>query len=213
MLIEVFSGMFLNFGLLAALLVTPCLLLMAYWYRKQLPQTLLIWKKPELVIITITFSVMALVLFIVGISSFFTYFGYLRSAQIDPSSQDQFYTIGVACFLLAVSLFFFYLTIRTLLVQIITEQGIVNNDRFFRIPDFRNITRWHQIVDYYIKSDYPNVVFTLIIQDKSMKFHRMVMLVPVYQRDSFEKLLEKKLNDANLKQARNSFRTSRFSEN
>jgi hypothetical protein len=213
MLLQVLVGMFLNAGLLAALLFAPCLLLMAFWYRKQLPQTLLVWKKPELVIITIGFAAVTLVLFVVGISSFFTHFGYLRSTQIDPETRQQLYTIGIACFLMTAALFITYMAIRTLFVQIVTESGIVMNDRFLRIPDMRNVVPWYQVADYYIKSDYPNVVFSLIIQKEPLKFERIHIKVPVYSRDAFEELLENKMNEVAIQFAGSEYPSKRFYEN
>lgn len=213
MLLDVLAGMFLNAGLLAALLFAPCLLLMAFWYRKQLPRTLLVWKKPELVFITIGFAAITLVLFVVGISSFFTHFGYLRSSQIDPATRQQLYNVGIGCFLMSAALFMIYMAIRTLFVQIVTESGIVMNDKIIRVPDMRNVIPWYQISDYYIKSDYPNVVFSLIIQTEPMKFDRVNLKVPVYSRDAFEELLENKMNEVAIQFAGSEYPSKRFYEN
>lgn len=213
MLLQVLAGMFLNAGLLAALLFAPCLLLMAFWYRKQLPRTLLVWKKPELVIITIGFVAVTLVLFVVGISSFFTHFGYLQSTQIDIETRQQLYTVGIACFLMTAALFITYMAIRTLFVQIVTESGIVLNDKFLRIPDMRNVVPWYQVADYYIKSDYPNVVFSLIVQKEPLKFERIHIKVPVYTRDAFEELLENKMNEVAIQFAGSEYPSKRFFEN
>lgn len=213
MLLHVLAGMFLNAGLLAALLFAPCLLLMAFWYRKQLPRTLLVWKKPELVIITIGFAAITLILFVVGISSFFTHFGYLKSSQIDPETRQSLYTVGIACFLMVSALFMIYMAIRTLFVQIVTESGIVLNDKIIRVPDLRNVIPWYQVADYYIKSDYPNVVFSLIIQSEPMKFERINIKVPVYSRDAFEELLENKMNEVAIQFAGSEYHSRRFYEN
>ncbi len=213
MLLNVFASMFLNAGLLAALLFAPCLLLMAYWYRKQLPSTLMVWKKPELVIVTIGFAAITLVLFVVGISSFFTHLGYLRSTQIDSATRQQLFTVGIACFLMACALVMIYMAIRTLFVQIITQKGIVINDRVLRIPDMKQVIPWHQVVDYYIKSDYPNVVFSLIIQPEPLKFERVNLKVPIYTRDSFEELLENKMNEVAIQFAGSEYPSKRFYEN
>ncbi len=212
MVIE-FSKLILNFGLIAAMLITPSFILMAHWYRKQLPNPLMVWKKPELVIITIFFSVITLILFIVGLSSFFTHYGYLESTQIDASTRERFLTIGFACFLFNISLIFVYLAIRTLLVQVVIDQGIVINDRYLRIPDFRNMIKWYEISDYYVKSDYPNVVFTLILQREPMRFERKTLRVPVYCRDEFEALLEQKMNSVSSGQSQSETSKRKFSEN
>ncbi|MEM6263380.1 MAG: hypothetical protein AAGI38_12785 [Bacteroidota bacterium] len=203
----------LNFGLLVALLVSPCLLLMAHWYRKQMPNTVMSWKKPELVLVTIIYSVVALILFIVGISCFFIHLGYLESTQIEATAKDRFFSIGLFCFLIIVSLIFTYAALRMLLVQVVTDKGLVCNDRMLRIPDYRNVVEWHEILDYYIKSDYPNVIFSLIIQKKVLKYDRMAIKVPVYIRDDFEHLLETKMYSAKAIKARTEMSRSRYSEN
>ena len=148
----------LNFSLLLSLLIAPCLVLMAYWYRRQLSRTLMVWKKPEMVFVTITFSVAALILFIVGISCFFTYWGYLESPNISADTA-KFFDIGIICTLLTVALLLSYIAVRLLLVRVITERGIVQHDRIFRIPDYRHVIEWHEVCDYYLVSDYPRCHF------------------------------------------------------
>ena len=189
----------LNFSLLLSLLIAPAFVLMAYWYRRQLSQTLMVWKKPEMVIVTITFSVAALILFIVGISSFFIYYDLdiLNSASHPLQDKMKFKQVGLICVLLLAALVLSYMAIRMLLVRVITEKGIVVNDRLLRIPDFRNIIHWHEISDYYLVSDYPNVIFTLIIQKQPLQYERISVRVPVYGRDDFEDLLETKMYSNN----------------
>ena len=202
-----------NFSLLLSILIAPCLVLLAYWYRKQLDQTLLVWKKPEMVIVTITFSIVALILFIVGISCFFTHWGFVESIQIDKISQLFFQQIGLTCMLLLGALSLIYVAIRMLFVQIITQDGIVINDRLLRVPDVRQLIEWHEISDYYLASDYPNVIFTLIIQQEALKFTRTTLSVPVYVRDEFETLLETKMFSASAVEARSQISKHRFSKN
>lgn len=185
---------FLNFSLLLALLVAPCFLLMSYWYRRQLPKTILVWRKPEMVIITITFLIASLILFIIGISSFFSIMDF---AGLQQSTADvpapKLKNIGFICLLLLTALGITYMAIRMLLVQIVTEEGIVSNDRILRIPDFRNVMYWDTITDYYLLSDYPNVIFTMIVKKGPSEYKRNSIRVPVYMRDEFEDLLETKL--------------------
>ena len=196
------------------MLIAPCLVLLAYWYRRQLSQTLMIWKNPEMVIVTITFSVAALILFIVGTSSFFTYYDVLSpSSPIQPDGKEKFFTIGVICLMLLVALMMIYIAIRLLLVRVITEKGVVLNDRVFRAPNFRHVIEWHQISDYYLVSDYPTVIFTLITQKQPLQFDRTAIRVPVYIRDDFEDLLEAKMYSAQAVQNPEDRSTQQFSEN
>lgn len=203
----------LNFSLLLTLLIAPCLLLMAYWYRRQLSQPLMIWKNPEMVIVTIVFSVAALILFIVGTSSFFTYFDVLDASRIPIENKEKFLSIGSICALLLGSLVFLYIAIRMLLVRVITHRGVVLNDRFLRIPDFRNVIGWEQIADYYLISDYPNVIFTLIVRKDGLRFERVSVRVPVYMRDDFEDLLENKMAGAHAHPSPEDISSHKFSEN
>ncbi|MEL6623974.1 MAG: hypothetical protein AAFQ92_00505 [Bacteroidota bacterium] len=195
------------------MLIAPCFMLMAYWYRKQMTQPLMVWKNPEMVIVTITFSVIALIFFIVGTSCLFTYIDVLDSSQLKIMNKEKFMKLGIICGLLLVGLVFTYLAIRMLLVRIVTEKGIVMNDRVFRVPDFRNVLEWHEISDYYHFSDYPNAIFTLIIQTQPLKYERISIRVPVYIRDDFEDLLETKMYTASAMKARADISSHNFSGN
>ncbi|MDX2247685.1 MAG: hypothetical protein SF052_12950 [Bacteroidia bacterium] len=188
-------------------------MLLAYWYRRQLTQTLMVWKKPEMVIVTIIFSVAALILFIVGISGFFVYGDFLNSNEIDKLDKEKFLNIGIICVLLLISLIFTYVAIRLLLVRVVTERGIVVNDRILRIPDFRNVVEWNEVADYYLVSDYPNVIFTLIVRRQGLQFERYSMRVPVFVRDDFEDLLETQMYSATAMRSRSDIGSHKFSEN
>ncbi|MEM9932150.1 MAG: hypothetical protein AAF824_01005 [Bacteroidota bacterium] len=203
----------LNFSLLLSLLITPCLVLMGYWYRKQFIQKLMVWKKPEMVIVTIIFSVASLILFVVGVSCFFSAWGYLETRDVLDVHKERFFDIGLICMLLNVSLLFIYSALRLLLVRIITDKGIVQNDKVLRIPDYRNTIEWHEVSDYYLVSDYPNVIFSLIIQKEPAVFERITLKVPVYVRDEFENLLETKMYSASAMRARSQINRHKFSEN
>ena len=202
-----------NFSLIFSLLVAPSLVLIAYGYRRQLTGTLLVWKRPEMVLITISFSVLALILFVVGVSCFFSYGGYLESTQIQQIDKRVFLNLGIICMLSGVALFMIYIAIRLLLVQIVSDRGIVLNDRVLRVPNYRNTIEWHEIYDYYLVSDYPSVIYNFIIQKQAMDFHRVSLRVPVFMRDEFENLLENRMYSASAMRARARMSRHKFSEN
>lgn len=166
-----------------------------------------------MVVLTISFSIAALILFIVGISCFFSSWGYLDPHIVDAERREKLFFIGMICILLILSLMFVYIALRLLLVRVITDKGVIINDRFLRVPDYRNIVEWHEISDYYLLSDYPNVIFTLIIQKESLNFERISLNVPVYIRDEFENLLEAKMYSASAMRARAQISRHKFSEN
>jgi len=202
-----------NFSLIFSLLIAPCIMLIAYWYRGQFQQTLIAWKRPEMVVVTIIFSVLGLILFVVGISCFFSYGGYLQSREINQIDKDIFLYLGIICGLLGMALAIIYAALRLLLVQIIMERGIVVNNPLTRIPNVQNIIEWHEISDYYLVSDYPNVVFNLITQRKRMDLSRMILRVPVYLREDFEHLLETRIYSASATRARLQMTQQKYSEN
>ena len=173
----------------------------------------MIWKTPELVIVTITFSVIALIFFIVGASSLFTYYDILDSTRLPSLDKGKFLSIGVICAVSLLGLALTYVALRMLLVRVITDKGIVMNDRIFRIPDFRHVILWHEISDYFLISDYPNVIFTLIIQRQALQFERASVRVPVYIREDFEELVENKMYSASAMRARADISSHRFSGN
>lgn len=152
------------------------------------------WHKPEMVIITITFLIASLILFIVGISSFFRVMD-VQGLNLPSSHSDirNLKHIGYACGIMLVAAGFSYFAIRMLLVKVITDQGIVRNAKLLRIPDVRNTIYWDSITDYYLISDYPNVIFTLIIHTNDGLYERASVRVPVYMREEFEDLLETRL--------------------
>lgn len=195
----------LNFGMLFTMLFAPAILLLAFWYKKQFTGVNMVWKKSEHVVVTIVYSISVLILFIVGVSCLFTYLGYLESTQIGRHDPKQFLNLGFLCFLLIVAFTMLYFAVRMLMIQVVNFKGIMLNDPVFRIPNYQKVLEWHQIADYYIVSDYPNVIFTLIVQKDSLTFDRVSLRVPIYVREGFNKLLENNLSSASTKKARAQF--------
>jgi hypothetical protein len=184
----------LNFSLLICLLFAPGILLLAYWYRRQLDDTLMVWKKPELVIFTIIYSVLSLILFIVGVSCFFSYLGYLETVPVTGTLHGHVMELGLVCLLGILSLSMLYMATRMMLVQVITRKGVVPANRLLRFPSFSRLIPWNRINDYYFLSDYPNMDYTLIYKRDDMEFRKFSLKVPVYLRDEFEELLEEQLS-------------------
>ena len=202
-----------HLSLLIALLVAPSWLLLAFWYRKQISQPVLIWKRPEMVIVTIVFSLFALVLFVIGISSFFSFGGYLQPQELNEVDKQVFLYIGLLSILGECILGCLYLALRLLLVQVITERGIIVNHGLTRIPNLKNVIEWHEISDYYLQSDYPNVIFNLITQRQQTNLSRTLLRVPVYLKEEFEHLIESRIYSASATRARLQMTRHRYSEN
>ncbi|MEM7036565.1 MAG: hypothetical protein AAF570_06245, partial [Bacteroidota bacterium] len=124
----------LNLSLLFAILVAPSILMVSLWYRKSLGKPVFSWAKPEMVLLTIVFFIVSLMLFIVGISCFFTHFGYLDPLSFPGISSTQFFNLGLSCLLLVGGLAMVYFALRNLLVQMVMETGLIMNKGLLPVP-------------------------------------------------------------------------------
>lgn len=186
----------LNLSLLFAILVGPSIMMVSMWYRKNLGKPVFQWHKPEMVMLTIVFFIVSLVLFIVGVSCFFTYFGYLDSINFPGIAKTQFFNLGLSCMLLIAGLVMVYFSMRKLLVQMVMEDGIYLNRALLPVPNATQLIEWIAIADYYQAPDYPNVAFTFIVQEDEMKYSRQTVKVPHYFKEDFQNYLDKQLYSA-----------------
>ena len=188
-------NLLLNISLLFALLIAPSILMVSLWYRKDQGKPVFIWPKPEMVILTIVFFVVSLSLFIVGVSCFFTHFGYLDPGKFSGIASNQFLNLGTSCMLLIAGLSTVYYALRRLLVQMVKEGGLVLNKGLLPFPNSLFVMEWKNIVDYYIVPDYPNVSFTFITNniDKELAYDRKSVKVPIYLKEDFQAFLDKKI--------------------
>jgi hypothetical protein len=204
----------LNLSLLFAVLIAPSMLLLSVWYKKSLGKPVFIWPKSEMVLLTIVFFIVALVLFIVGVSCIFTYFGYLDPIRFAGINVRQFLNLGLSCNLAVVGLAMVYVGMRNLLVQMVMEKGIVMTRGILPLRNSVKLLTWNQIVDYYVVPDYPNVNITFIVALEPMRFQRQSIKVPVYLKDEFQTFLDEGLQASKSPQAGSEISSSRyFSEN
>lgn len=204
----------LNLSLVFAILVAPSMLLLSIWYKRSLGKPVFAWPKSEMVLLTIVFSVVSLVLFIVGVSCIFTYFGYLDPIRFPGIHVRQFLNLGVSCNLVVMGLVMVYLGMRKLLVQNVMETGVIVSHGILPLNSSVRLLRWNEIVDYYIVSDYPNITVTFIVAMEHLQFERHSIKVPVYLKDEFQTFLDKGLSGSNTRQAETGINSSRyFSEN
>lgn len=204
----------LNLSLVFAILIAPSMLLLSVWYKKSLGKPVFSWPKSEMVLLTIIFFVVALVLFIVGVSCIFTYFGYLDPIRFPGINVRQFLNLGLACNFAVLGLAFVYIGMRNILVQLVMERGVLVNKGLLPLRHNVRLLDWNQIVDYYIVPDYPNITVTFIVAEEQMRFDRFSIKVPVYLKDEFQAFLDKGLNASHSPQAETGISSNRyFSEN
>ena len=182
----------LNLSLISALLLAPAILLLSYWYRRSIRNAIMVWRRPESAVITIGYAITALVFFIVGVSCFFR---YTMNVPMQNVQNTNLKDVGLICMLAFLSVSMFYMAARISLVQIVTENGIFLNHTWARFPDSRNIIEWDMLCDYYIYTDYPNTVFTVIYK-KDREFWRNPIPVPAYHKENFERVLDIYLDSA-----------------
>jgi hypothetical protein len=204
----------LNLSLLFAVLVAPSMLLLSVWYKKSFGKPVFVWPKSEMVLLTIVFFIVALVLFIVGVSCIFTYFGYLDPIRFAGINVRQFLNLGLCCNLAVVGLAMVYIAMRNFLVQMVMDKGIVMARSILPFRNTVSLLTWNQIVDYYVVPGYPNVNITFIVAVEPMQFERQSIKVPVYLKDEFQTFLDEGLQASKSPQAGSEISSSRyFSEN
>jgi hypothetical protein len=204
----------LNASLVFAMLLAPSLLVVAHWYRRSMGKPIFSWPKPEMVLLTIVFFILALMLFIVGVSCFFTYFGYLDPVKLPMFNIRQFFNLGLACFLAIGGLTMVYFCMRKILVQMVVENGLLLQRGLFPLRNSLRMLEWNQIVDYYIVPDYPNLTVTFIVAGDNMSFDRHSIKVPIYLKDDFQTFVDKQLYAAKSFESNSEISSSRyFSEN
>lgn len=204
----------LNLSLLFAVAVAPSILLLSNWYKKSLGKPAFLWPKSEMVLLTIVFFIVALVLFIVGVSCIFTYFGYLDPIRFAGINVRQFLNLGLCCNLAVIGLAMVYVAMRNLLVQMVMDRGIVMSRGLLPLRNSVKLLTWNQIVDYYVVPDYPNVNITFIVAVEPLRFERQSIKVPVYLKDEFQAFLDEGLQASKSPQAGSEISSSRyFSEN
>lgn len=180
----------LNLSLLFGVLLGPSVLLISLWYRRSLGRPAFVWNRYEMVVLTIIFSVIALIHLIIGVSCFFSYGGYLDPPRFQGVDRNSFFLIGVICFSNIAGMILFYFAARLLLVQLVTSKGIVMNRVLIPITNRMTVLEWNQIVDYYVLSDYPNAVFTFISKSSDMRFERNSIRVPIYLKEEFQNYID-----------------------
>jgi hypothetical protein len=204
----------LNLSLVFAVLIAPSMLLLSVWYKKSLGKPAFIWPKSEMVLLTIVFFIVALVLFIVGVSCIFTYFGYLDPIRFAGINVRQFLNLGLCCNFTVLGLAMVYMGMRNLLVQMVMETGVVVTKGLLPLRNSIRLLTWNQIVDYYVVPDYPNVNITFIVAVEPLRFERQSIKVPVYLKDEFQTFLDQGLHASRSLQTGPEISSSRyFSEN
>ncbi len=186
----------LNASMIFALVGAPMFLAAAFWYRRSLGKTTFVWPISEMVVVTIVYFITSLLLFIVGVSCFFSHWGYLDSVSMEEPFNSHFFNLGVSCLLLLGGLSLFYMGLRKLLVQVIVPEGIIMNERLVPLPNSVKLILWENIVDYYVVADYPNVVVNFIIRDEGGRYGRHAIKVPIYLKDELEECIDKQVATA-----------------
>lgn len=191
-----FVKLIMNFSLLSALLLGPAALLLALWYRRSFVHTFMIWRRPEAAMIFVAYLVLALILIISGTASIFNFYRLIQNPETTAAATN-FKDIALICFSAFTALTFIFSACRLVLVQIITEKGLIINHSVFRIPIPNQIVKWNQLSDYYIQRDYPNAVFNIIYRKEGTAARKVEIPVPAYLQEKISRLLDSQLDGEN----------------
>jgi hypothetical protein len=186
----------LNISLLFSILIGPAFLLVAHWYRASLGRPLMEWPRQEMVMATILSAVTALILLAIGVSCFFTYLGFIDIHRLPSFFHRQYFHFGLSCVFFISGLTMCYLALRRVLVQLVLPQGVMLHKGVLPMPRRSGVVAWSSIVDYYVQSDYPNTVFTLMVKESDLKYQRMSLRVPIYLKDEFQQQLDAQMGTA-----------------
>ncbi len=191
-----FIKLFMNIGMLSALLLGPAVLVLALWYRKIFSGSFMIWRRPEAIMLFVAYLVGSLILIIFGTACFFN---YSKHSLIPENAQmaTDFKDMAFICFSFFISVTFFFLACRILLVQVITEKGIMLNHRIFRIPIPNRLIKWNQLSDYYVQRDYPNAIVNIIYKTEGMIFKKAEIPVPSFLQEQVKEILDSQLDGDN----------------
>ena len=204
----------LNLSLVFAVLIAPSMLVLSHWYKKSLGKPVFTWPKSEMVLLTIIFFVVALVLFIVGVSCIFTYFGYLDPIRFPGINVRQFLNLGLCCNFTVLGLAMVYVGMRNMLVQMVMETGVILSKGILPLRSSVRLLTWSDIVDYYVVPDYPNISVTFIVAEDHLQFERHSIKVPVYLKDEFQSFLDKGISGVRSPYSETGISSNRyFSEN
>ena len=203
-----------NFALIFAMLFAPSFLFIALQYRKKLGVPVFVWHKSEMVIVTIVFFILTLIFFILGVALLFSFWDNLRFEAASANLMENAQLIyGFSCMLILSGLAMTYFALRRLLVQMVMDEGIMFNEKYIPFPSKNHLLRWEAVVDYYIQPDYPNAVFTFIVNSEDLKFSRMSVKVPIFLKDEFQAFIEKKIYSVSTIRTSSKISSHNFSEN
>lgn len=183
----------LNLGFISALLLGPSILILASWYRKYFANAVIVWRRPEAILTTVSYFIFSLILTIIGVACLFN---FLRDVNVpsEPLAAERYKSVALICLSFLVSSSMFFVALRLLLVQVIVRKGIMLNHAIFRIPRPHQILLWDDICDYYTQTDYPNVIFTIIYKTEDATFQKVAIHVPSHLQTFFKNILEAKLD-------------------
>ncbi len=191
-----FVQILFNISLLFALVVAPVFFAMSLWYRKNVGKAAMLWPMPEMVVVTIVTFVLSLLLMIVGVSCLFSYWGLFESGGQIVKAHESFFRVGISSFLFLFGIGLVYLGLRKMMLQFVLDRGILFYERFFPFPAQTSLIGWENVIDFFQQTDYPNVVFQLIIDNQNLRFNRLTLRVPIYLKEEFLHYMEKKIAGA-----------------
>lgn len=186
----------LNLSLILSLVVAPFVFVQALRYRKQIRRAVMHWQRPEVVLLTVGYAISMLVLLVVGTCGLFFHFGIFYQPPRLPATEQEimvtepvFLHMAMACLALMVAFSLLYQSFRIFLTQLVFREGIHIAYGPWN-PGSDQVVTWEMISDYYIGSDYPNVVFTFIVREADVTYQRYSIRVPGHLRDKLSAYID-----------------------
>ena len=180
--------------LFGIVMMAPLLYFFSRWKRRDVKRVVISWRATPVVGITILFFMLCLSICVLGSFALAVELERIESAETPffVNHSPIFWLLAAVLGLLSISLY--YLGLRNLLTQFITEQGVhllqynLSTGRFNR-----QLIRWEQIRDFYLRRDGPVTYFTFMVGKPGGGFERHTLRVPHQYRMKLEAVLDRYL--------------------
>ncbi len=178
--------------LFGIVVLAPLFYFFSRWKRRDVRRVVISWRATPVVGITILFFMLCLSICVLASFALAVELERIESADTPffTNHSPVYWLLAAGLGLVSISLY--YLGLRNLLTQFITEQGVhllqynLSTGRFNR-----QLIRWQEIRDFYLRRDGPVTYFTFMISKPGGGFERHTLRVPHQYRTKLEAVLER----------------------
>ncbi len=176
--------------------ILPLVLFRSIKMNKHHRQVLLKWRKIEAIIMNIVVFILSLGLASVSFFAMAIWIGKIQIPALKNVPYENFFLIALIGAFSVAGLLQIYFALLPFFTYYIYDNGIglwvIKNNRL----KYKRIY-WNDVIDYYVKTDYPVRTFHLIVEENSPEgivYKKYTIDVPMNMAYSLEVFLSKKLD-------------------